>query len=344
MEVPRLHVQRKIAVESSNIALLDVVCVSNLVACTTSNQLIKVYSLETGSLLSQYKGHTARISKLCHCYQQPQLLYSSGEDKTVRVWDLRQKLEVKLLLGDSILYSVDVSADNKLLAAGGKKHVFVWDVASSSRIGTYSDIHQEEIVEVKFHPSTNELYSGSFDGLVCVFDCTLGSSEDETYLSALNIEQSVNKMGFFGPDNNLLYCTTVTESMSIWDLKEESHVSFPLDFREKLSSISQLDISYLVNCLWHSTSNVLFLLAGTNDGTVGMFSVNGLEVGYSFILPSAHSDVVRGVSCRSNMETIVTVGDDGLLCVWKQEDVHDPPQHQLKQVRSASHLKNVDLF
>jgi hypothetical protein len=85
----------------------------------------------------------------------------------------------------------------------------------------------------------NRLYSAGLDGLMCAFEYVDGKfSEDDALLNGktyrilnmivfschisivYNVEQPINKLGFFGPSNEFLYGVTSTEMLSFWNLTD----------------------------------------------------------------------------------------------------------------------------
>eukprot|EP01125_Pyxidicula_operculata_P007092 TRINITY_DN2414_c0_g1_i1.p1 TRINITY_DN2414_c0_g1~~TRINITY_DN2414_c0_g1_i1.p1 ORF type:complete len:286 (-),score=47.98 TRINITY_DN2414_c0_g1_i1:530-1387(-) len=281
LELPHFSLVQKTSADLSDVAIIEMSyqTLNKSLACATSKQEIKVFSLEKGlSLTTVLKGHTARISKVFYSQTQP-VIYSSSYDGTLRVWDTRTGKESRRFVvgsGEEI-FCAGLSTGETLIAAGTSKNdVIVWDTATSTRRGTYNETHTDEITQVHFHPNReNELYSGSLDGLICVYDCSLGQTEDDTYLSALNAELSVSDFGFFSSSvstnqNEYLWCTTHMETLSIWNLEKDSmEVSLGNSTRQKLTSLINKNnredflIHYLNNCSQINNGSSLLLFAGT---------------------------------------------------------------------------------
>jgi len=217
---------------------------------------------------------------------------------------------------------VSVSPDMSLIASGGNQKVFVWDLDTGNSVGVYADLHVEDVTQVNFHPNTKELYSSSLDGLINIFDCSLGNSEEETFISAVNVEQSISKFDFYGPANDLFYCITHTETLALYHIDQDSPVcKFPSDFRKKLSSIAECEIRYFVDCIYDKVKNQLLLVAGNNDGLGAVYRVFNNDVSCAYLLPAIHCDVIRAVCHTPNLETLITAGEDGMICVWNTDVV-----------------------
>jgi WD40 repeat protein len=319
--------------------VLDVTCISNTqVACSTSDMKIRLYSIETGTPICLFSGHTDRISQICSIEGLANVIYSVSEDGTVQIWDTRtQKVSNKIIVG-SPLYSVDFNSDENLIAAGGASKVYLWDVMGNKK-GTYEDSHTDEVTHVKFHLSTKELYSCGLDGLLSTFDYSLGESADDTYISGLNLDQPLSKFGFFGNDTNNFYSISTNETLFIGNTQQDKFITFPNTFREQLGEMGHTQIISLVDCIYFRNVDQLLLFCSSVSGQVDMFTINGYDVTLIGRLPeNGHTDAVRAVYTTPNREIIITGGDDGLLCYWNNKKVvHN---ESLKIARPKSYCKN----
>jgi hypothetical protein len=76
----------------------------------------------------------------------------------------------------------------------------------------------------------------------------------------LNPQQSVGRIGFFGPQLENLYCISQINTLSLWNIAEgETLASFP-SIRADLSAHMPTD--YLLDCHWDAASASLFLASG----------------------------------------------------------------------------------
>lgn len=72
--------------------------------------------------------------------------------------------------------------------------------------------------QVRFHPmQPNVLASCAQDGLVNIYTLTPTLDEEESMESVLNVGQTAEKIGFFGPSGEHFYCTTHVQTFSVWD-------------------------------------------------------------------------------------------------------------------------------
>lgn len=67
-----------------------------------------------------------------------------------------------------------------------------------------------------FHPKNPALImTGGEDGLVCVSNLRVAKAEDAV-LRVFNSESSVAEVGWFGPEDQFVFCTTHTETLSLF--------------------------------------------------------------------------------------------------------------------------------
>jgi len=297
-----------------------------------------------GKLIGQFPGHTNRISQLCPIEGSASTFYSVSEDGLLITWDNRLKQPCHKIIAGVPLCSIGYNAEENLLAAGTEGKVFVWDM-TGKRKGLYEDIHTEEVSGVIFHPVTKSLYSSSYDGLISEFNCTLGETEDDAYISGINLEQPISKFGFFGADSNSYYAISTNETLFIGNLINDNFITFPSNFRELLSDMAQTTISSLIDCKYLKRSDQLLLFTSSLSGRVNIFQVRNFDVTLIAGLPeNGHTDLVRTITMTPNREFYITGGDDGQLCVWKKDAENTTTPDQLKIVRPKVHCKNFSPY
>jgi len=106
-----------------------------------------------------------------------------------------------------------------------------------------------------------------------------------------------------------------------------------------------LQVDYFVDCHYSREAEKLWLIGGTNAGTLGFFPVNYSETttigGAEAILEGGHTDVVRSVLPMSRVHSSGifgwTGGEDGRLCCWLSDD--DSPQKNQSWISSSLVMK-----
>ncbi|EXB36417.1 WD repeat-containing protein 89-like protein [Morus notabilis] len=308
-------------------------------AVSLSTNVVKLYSPVTGQFYGECKGHSDTIN---HIYfsgpSTPHVLHSCSSDGTIRAWDTRTFQQVSSVSAGSsqeiFSFSFGGSTDN-LLAAGCKAQILFWDWRNKKQVACLEESHVEDVTQVHFIPNhVNKLASASVDGLICIFDTDGDINDDDNLESVINVETSIGKVGFFGETFQKLWCLTHIETLSIWDWKEaRSEVNFP-DARLIASNAwNQDQVDYFVDCHYSQDGERLWVVGGTNAGTLGFFPVSYNEAASigspEAVLAGGHTDIVRSVLPMSSIPGSATQsqgkfgwtgGEDGRLCCWLSDD------------------------
>ena len=80
-------------------------------------------------------------------------------------------------------------------------------------------------------------------------------------MGGINPEDSVNRINFFGPNSEFIYCCTGSERFNLWNNQGDRLKNFD-DIRVILSN-EAYTAHYIVDCHYDAPSNQLFLFAGT---------------------------------------------------------------------------------
>ncbi|KIJ13104.1 hypothetical protein PAXINDRAFT_81836 [Paxillus involutus ATCC 200175] len=93
---------------------------------------IKIFDASTGSLLAQWKGHTAIVRSIAVSHDGKWLASGSG-DRTVRLWYTHTRQQIgRALRHNGEIYSVVISPDGRHLASGGDGNkVRIWTPPAS---------------------------------------------------------------------------------------------------------------------------------------------------------------------------------------------------------------------
>ncbi|XP_078440910.1 transducin/WD40 repeat-like superfamily protein isoform X2 [Wolffia australiana] len=255
-----------------------------------------------------------------------------------RAWDTRSFKQVSTLVAapNQEVYSFGVGGSSgNLLAAGCNEQILFWDLRSEKKLCSLEDSHIEDVTQVRFVPDQpNKLISGSVDGLLCLFD-TSGPIDDEDHLeSVMNVGTSVSRIGFFG-QNQKLWCLTHIETLSTWDWND-ARQELGFDNARSLASENWNleNVDYFVDC-FAGPNDDLWLIGGTNSGTLGYFPV-GPGIGpVEATLEGGHSGVVRTILPSSSAHGSLSRskgifgwsgGEDGRLCWWIEDGASEAKQ------------------
>ena len=208
-----------------------------LVAISSDDSLLV---LDPETLSTVPNGHIPSANKSITCLgrfaaagQQCNVFLTAGRDGTVRGWDIRSSkavLKFQCPIRERETVSAPISAldsnfESHLIAAGtelegdapGDVAIHVWDSRNSQKTRvTYSESHTDTITELRFLPfpsnSSTVLLSGSTDGLVNIFDTTVGD-EDDAVLQVINHRSAVHHTGLIGDE---IYALGTDEKLSFY--------------------------------------------------------------------------------------------------------------------------------
>ncbi|XAR58455.1 hypothetical protein NMG60_11013850 [Bertholletia excelsa] len=310
-----------------------------MMAVSLSTNTMKLYSPSTGQYFGELKGHSSTINQIAFSNPvSPHVLHSCSSDGTIRAWDTRTLQQVSSICsGPSLeIFSFSLGGtDYNLLAAGSNSQIFFWDWRSKKQIACLEESHMEDVTQVHFVPHhQNKLVSASVDGLMCIYDTSGSINDDDDNLeSVMNVGTSIGKVGFFGQANQKLWCLTHIETLSVWEWKDAKlEVNFE-DARSLASDSWALDhVDYFVECHSSGEGDHLWVIGGTNAGTLGYFPVNCTGRGGigppEAILHGGHTGIVRTVLPESGIRSGQnhrrgifgwTGGEDGRLCCWMSD-------------------------
>lgn len=103
------------------------------------------------------------------------------------------------------------------------------------------------------------MISGSTDGLICLYNLETLVEDDALY--QVIKEDSINKIGFFGPQYEYIYCLSHMETFSLWKFLEGDKVFSFGDVRGD-SEAQQMKVDYLIDCVYDEVGQRMYLVAG----------------------------------------------------------------------------------
>jgi WD40 repeat protein/tetratricopeptide (TPR) repeat protein len=267
------------------------------VEANTRNQVISrlqevVYGVKERNRL---EGHTNTVTHISFS-SNGELIASSSEDKTVKIWNRNGK-EVQTLKGghsDGIT-CVAFSPDGKIVASGSKdKKIVLWNI-DGTPIRTLEG-HTDWVRDLSFSPDGQKIASASEDKTVKLW------SINGTLISTLRHESDVNIVTF-SPNSQMI--ASVSEDRTI-----------------KLSNIESKELKTIT-----SPANILslmfssdgkMLMAASNDNTLRFWSLDGTLLKtknyIAYNLPNF-------ASLSSNGKLLIASDSVNQVLLWKIEGI-----------------------
>ena len=144
-----------------------------LLSANNGENTIKLWDTIKGINIACLEGHSAEAN-IVKWSNDSQLFASSGLDKTVRFWDIREYKNTNILSAIQYADINDISIfsknNNTTIAVGHSDGlVTIWDYSKQCVIKEIYD-HNEEVRSISFSPDGKYLLSGSFDSKIKIYD------------------------------------------------------------------------------------------------------------------------------------------------------------------------------
>jgi len=357
------HPAQTCSLGTSYVLNVDVNCDnSKYLACISSNE-VKVMN-ELLTVTNTLKPHQDDVTRAAFSKIDPNLLFTSSKDCTVKLWDIRTPDKATIIFQDTSsaskhsgppssakkpILTFDTSQDSKVVCAGTEQmgedsYLLFWDIRGGSLMGGYWESHEDDITCIKFHPSNNDsLASGSTDGLVNVFDLSQGK-EDDALISCHNTEDSVSSLHWFTKKESPRYLaiSTHTEGIQLWDT----------DHYQPYQSFSRSDVAhgirrkvpehtYIVG-MHDQEEQGFLLLAGSRyaaDPCLRLCTVKNKKLKPVADLKAASSkgSLVRDSAQLRGFAGYITGAEDGVVTLWKSGP---KPEPELQPTTSNLKMKN----
>jgi len=357
-------------------------CDESSLAVSLSNNIIKLYALPLLEVSGQFNAHESTITHMKYSSTDPNILFSCSLDGTVRGWDIRTYSDaVTLTLAQEVLDMDLPSADAGSNGGGAAAHLLA--VAVEGRGACLFDVrrlapqhalapalladgHSDTVTQVCFSPPTTVggapgggggaassstlLATGGEDNLGCIYDAgriasnVSGKNPDDALLSVLNMESTVQRMGFFGTGADMgLWCLTCTETVSVWHAAAARRL---VDLQNPLGMARDRGaaLDYLLGCYYFPSFDGLQVVGGTHTGEGWVmrlappspFSHEAQLVPY-WKLSGGHQADIRCSDLLSANQPghegfLITGGEDARLCVW---DLGQPQQSSAEGISQS---------
>jgi microtubule-associated protein-like 6 len=287
------------------------VCMSadtkTLLVGTAGSEIYEI-SLDNGSMALLHEAHCA--DELWGLDTHPKarhLAVTSGDDKTIRVWNLKDhRMERKTVL-DTMAHAV-LSADSLDLVHAGRDS-------------------KEWIQDVKFSPDGSMFAVGSHDNKIRVYDTTGGRF---TLLCTANAHQSYITHFDFSADSNWIQSNCGAYELLFFNAKTGEQQKSASALRDVDWATWTCVLGWPVQGIWPEASdgtdiNAVArdpsgrLLATADDfGHVRVFNYPCIDKGSEFVLGKGHSSHVTNVRFSADGNWLLTAGgNDRSLFQWR---------------------------
>lgn len=187
-------------------------------ATGSSDRIIKIWDLASGTLKLSLTGHISPVRGLAVSPRQP-YLFSCAEDKTVKCWDLEYNKVVRHYHGHlSAVYALALHPTIDILVTGGRDSVArVWDMRTKAPIHTLSG-HSNTVGSIFCQATNPQVVTSSYDSTIRLWDIVAGRTDT----TLTNHKKSVRAIV---PHPKLnMFCSGSINSIKQWRLPEGNFI------------------------------------------------------------------------------------------------------------------------
>lgn len=193
-------------------------------------------------------------------------------------------------------------------------------------MGGFFESHQEEVTDVKFHPTDPDLLiSGSTDGLINVFDCKK-ENEDDALKYSLNTEDSVAKLKWHPQDK--VSCISNTNDLYLYDIDSQDLLKKwdRSTITDAIKRKSVIDCN-LIDCYNYGADEMMLLATSNyNKGEC----IRSLKFDDTTLEPvgnfSHNSQIIRASLYNERENLFLTFGENSVISMWKEGSSKNSPE------------------
>jgi WD40 repeat protein len=282
-------------------------------------------------------GHSGEVNSLA--FSRDGITLASGsDDKTIKIWNLNNKKEIRTFKGHSnFVYSVAISPDNQIFVSGSKdKTIKIWNLKTGQLINTL-DGHKDFVNSVAISPDGQTIASASYDHTIKLWNLkTLQLIRTFNGHSAQVLSVAIS------PDNQILISGSKDKTIKMWNLKTgqeirtiQGHLAdvnaiaissrgdmFASASDDKTIKVWNLNTGQEIRTIQSHSADVNAIAfshdgnkiaSGSDDKTV---KISNLVTGEQLDTLKGHKSAVYAVAFNPNDKTLVSAGADKTIRIW----------------------------
>ncbi|MEH2306659.1 WD40 repeat domain-containing protein, partial [Nostoc sp.] len=256
------------------------------------DRTIRLWNINGNLITQPWRGHEGQVNSLA--FSPDGKLIISGGDRTVRLWELHQILQNRVIGRSQRKYenwvnSVAFSPDSKwIISASNDSTVRLWDIEGNT-IGQPWHGHEKEVNSVAFSPDGKWIISASNDLTVRLWDIE-GNTIGQPWHGH---EKEVNSVAF-SPDGQWIVSASNDLTVRLWDI-HGNPTGQPWHGHEKE-----------VNSVAFSPDGKL-IVSASNDSTIRLWDIEGNPIGQPW---HGHEKEVNSVAFSPDGKLIVSASND----------------------------------
>ncbi len=264
---------------------------------SAGGDLIRVWQLDRGELLTTLEGHTNSVTSLC-LSDNGVLLASGSRDRTICLWNLpKGNLLSNLLVHQSSVWCLGMTSDSKLLVSGSYKTATLWLYPPGKFFNALRG-HKREVECLAISSDDKLLVTGGgyLDNTVRLWKLPKGEQ-----LKTLEGHTDAISCLAISPDNTLLASGSKDNTLRLWQLPDG----------EAIATLSGHEGK--IRCVAISSDGTL-LATGSDDHTVKLWQ---LPEGKLITTLAGHTDAVWCLVISADGQLLATGGKDQTIKLWR---------------------------
>jgi WD repeat-containing protein 89 len=248
----------------------------NVLAASLYDGSTEMFDLSTTSLIGTIPSEEFVISHSQFDRENGFLLWTSTKSGILQCNDIRTNQVVKRFEAHRPILDFDINSSNSMISCGTELTgadalILFYDPRQARLLSAFSECHSDDVTQIQFHPTiSNMMMSGSTDGLINLYnlqdlskerivDENVETAEDDALYQVIK-EDSISKLGYFGPLFEYVYSVTHIETFSIYKFEQGERLNSYGDIRK---STPELQLDYCVGCAYDVDSTRLYLTSGS---------------------------------------------------------------------------------
>lgn len=216
-----------------------------------TDKSVCLWDVQTCTRLKKFKGHQQFVNSVDVARDEKQnIICSSSDDQTVKVWDRRKKNEVMSFQSPYQVLACTFNESAEMIVSAGVDNVLkMWDMrkpsSSSSSKGGKGDMdtgeddkvavvtirgHTDTVTGLRLSPDGNYVASNSMDNTIRIWDIRPFVTQDRCvnvlHGHSHNFEKNLLKVAW-SPDGQLITAGSADKFVYVWDLAS-SKIEFKL--------------------------------------------------------------------------------------------------------------------
>ncbi|CDS00316.1 hypothetical protein, partial [Sporisorium scitamineum] len=287
-----------------------------LLATSSADGTLKLWSASTGSLLHTFTSHTSGINDLSWS-SDSLYLATASDDRSIQIFNVvTQTLVRSWKEHTSYVLCCAYNPQSTLLVSGSfDETVRLWNV-TRNKCHRIISAHSQAVTSVAFNSDGTMIVSSSYDGSVRLWDTTTGAC----LKTLVHTDQSPLGGVVFTPSSNQLICSSLDSTIRMWDIYNSkivktytAHNNLKLPLTARLAHFHPPTTSSAR--AQRDAGDTTAVVCGSEDGKVFVWHVQSKEVLAQW---QAHKHVVVAVAVHPTARIVATasVEPENTIKLW----------------------------